>query len=229
MSKNRRRIDRDTAEQLLRGASAGGLDGNDPLLGRLAAAAAPPFPYEFAGEREALAGFRVAAHLDPSLRPRRPSMIKTALAKLLTLKAAAVLAGVSAGGVALAASTGALPNPLDHNPFGTSASAEPTGKPSAGPGGANGSPSPSLVGLCHAYLAGAGADHGKALDSPAFTVLITTAGGKEKVDVYCTNLLAGPSGDVKPDQAGSRPTGAPTSHSPGAPTARPTPTKHAEG
>jgi len=124
MSTNRRRIARATAEQLLRGASAGGLDARDPLLRRLAAATAPPFPDEFVGEREALAGFR-AAHLDPSLRPRRPSMIKTTLAKLLTVKAVAVLAGLSVGGVALAASTGTLPHPLDHNPFGAATSAKP--------------------------------------------------------------------------------------------------------
>jgi hypothetical protein len=150
-------------------------------------------------------------------------MIKTTLAKVLTLKAAAVLAGVSVGGVALAASTGAMPNPLDHNPFGASTSARPTDKPSARPAGADASPSPSLVGLCHAYLAGAGDNHGKALENPAFTVLITTAGGKDKVDVYCAALLSGPSGDAaNSDQAGSHRTGAPTAHPTGAPTAHPT-------
>jgi hypothetical protein len=146
-------------------------------------------------------------------------MIKTALAKVLTLKAAAVLAAVSAGGVALAASTGALPNPLDHSPSGTPASAHATANP--GPANAHGTPSPSLVGLCHAFVAGAGADHGKALESPAFTVLITTAGGKDKVDAYCAALLA--------SSEPTHPTGA--SHSANAPTTHPTgpPTTHGAG
>src|SRR6185312_16369620 len=61
------------------------------------------------------------------------------------------------------------------------------------PGGradASHAPSPSLVGLCHAYTAGNKSEHGKALDNPAFTILITTAGGKDKVDGYCQALLA---------------------------------------
>ena len=58
------------------------------------------------------------------------------------------------------------------------------------------SPSPSVVGLCHAYAAGAGADHGKALENPAFTVLITAAGGKDQVSAYCSDLLAKQSGEA---------------------------------
>lgn len=50
------------------------------------------------------------------------------------------------------------------------------------------SPSPSLVGLCHAYTAGAGSEHGKALDNPAFSALITAAGGRTGVDAYCAAL-----------------------------------------
>lgn len=138
-------------------------------------------------------------------------MIKTAMAKVLTLKAAAVLTAVSAGGVAVAASTGAIPNPLDDR----TAPAHST--PADNPG--KGSPSPNMRGLCTAFLAGAGSEHGKALESPAFTALITTAGGKDKVEGYCTALLATPAGN-----------GA-TNHPTGAPVTRPThaPAPHGSG
>jgi len=135
-------------------------------------------------------------------------MIKTMLAKLLTAKlavAAAAAAAVAAGGVAAVAATGNLPgSPDEHStstPATTADSAKPGGPATEATGSSHGeakesgavpsgSPSPSLVGLCHAYTAGAGSDHGKALESPAFTVLITTAGGKDKVDAYCVKVLA---------------------------------------
>ncbi len=198
-----RRINRDTAEQLLSGAPVGRRGGADPFAERLSELAVPAFPGELAGEGAAVAAFQAAAHLDPVTRPRRSSMLKSTLAKILTLKAAAVLAVTAAGGVALAASTGTLPDLLDHSPSSSASAAHATGKPSAkpadkgtGPGGASGSPSPNLDGLCHAYLAGAGADHGKALEDPAFTVLITTAGGKDKVDAYCSAVVANPPGNA---------------------------------
>ncbi|MFE9691304.1 hypothetical protein [Micromonospora sp. NPDC005806] len=150
-------------------------------------------------------------------------MSQIALAKLLTLKVgAAVVAVTATGGVAFAAATGTLPNPL------TDPSAKPsahaTGKPSdaadkgKGAGDAKGSPSPNLVGLCRAYRAGAGDNPGKALENPAFRVLITTAGDQEKVAAYCDRLLATEKG--KPSQA-ARPTATP-SHPAGKPGARPT-------
>ncbi|MGW5672008.1 hypothetical protein [Micromonospora sp. NPDC003776] len=150
-------------------------------------------------------------------------MSQFALAKLLTLKAGvAALAVTATGGVALAAASGTLPNPL------TDASATPSahasGKPSEaadkgkGPAGAKGTPTPNLVGLCHAFTAGAGDNPGKALENPAFRVLITTAGDKEKVAAYCDTLLAAEK--AKPSQA-ARPTATP-SHPTGKPSARPT-------
>ncbi|MEV6878395.1 hypothetical protein [Amycolatopsis sp. NPDC051128] len=135
-------------------------------------------------------------------------MIKTMLAKLLTAKlavAAAAAAAVTAGGVAAVAATGNLSGSSDSHSASSSApttasakssvstteAAEPShGDAKSNGAGPSGSPSPSLVGLCHAYTAGAGSDHGKALESPAFTVLITTAGGKDKVDAYCVKTLA---------------------------------------
>ena len=156
-------------------------------------------------------------------------MLKATLLRLLTVKAAAIAAVVvGTGGVALAASTGAIPNPLSSHPApAASASKSHPGAQdaSARPGSAD--PSPSLVGLCHAYTAGAGSEHGKALESPAFQALLTAAGGKDNVDAFCTGILA----SAKPDQPTSHPTGQPTSHPTGQPTSHPTgePTEHPTG
>src|SRR6478672_2586839 len=97
------------------------LDGSPPPdpttgLGRvLAAAAAPAVDRELAGELDALAMFR-AASLAPTPTPasRRPSMLKTTLTKLAATKllAATAVATAATGGIALAAATGSLPNPL---------------------------------------------------------------------------------------------------------------------
>jgi hypothetical protein len=139
-------------------------------------------------------------------------MIKTAMAKVLTLKAAAVLAAVSAGGVAVAASTGAIPNPLDDRPA-------PAHSTPAEDHSGKGSPSPNMRGLCTAFLAGAGSEHGKALESPAFKALISNAGGADKVESYCTTLLATPAGNASTDHPtgapATRPSHAPASHESG--------------
>jgi hypothetical protein len=230
-----RQLDRYTAEALLSGVPAA-RRGAGRLGEHLAAAAAPGRPEELAGWPVVLAAFR-AAHPQPVADQRRKPVIKTWLTKLLTVKAAAVLAvAATGGGVALAASSGTLPNPLADKPAVTPSTGHDTDRPGTAashPGGKGPSalPSPSLVGLCHAYEAGAGADHGKALESPAFTALITEAGGKDKVDGYCKTLLAtspgngsGPSAHPSGDSgdAGTQhPTGAPTEHPTGAPTSHP--------
>jgi hypothetical protein len=79
----------------------------DPLAGVLAAAAAPPRAAEQAGEDAAVTVF-LTEHLVPVSQSRRGQMIKSPLAKLLTMKVGAVALAFSAGGVALAASTGAF-------------------------------------------------------------------------------------------------------------------------
>lgn len=218
-----RRVDRDTAERLLSGAVVDPQDGPDVLVRLLAATRAPAHPVELAGESAAMDAFR-AAHLGLVLQPRRRSMLETALAKLLTLKvAAAAVATVAAtGGVALAASSGALPNPLGSDDPKAKPSAHATGKPSADADGkGNASPSPSLVGLCRAYKAGAGDNPGKALENPAFSVLITTAGDKEKVAAYCDTLLAAQKGDKTPGGPSTRPGGASETHPTGKPDSHP--------
>lgn len=70
----------------------------------------------------------------------------------------------------------------------------------------SGSPSPtaeptSVTGLCRAYLAITESRRRQALQDPKFAPLVTPAGGKGKVDGYCTQLLASPS----PSPAGSLP------------------------
>ncbi|NBH02576.1 hypothetical protein [Amycolatopsis sp. SID8362] len=241
-----RRLDRRTAEHLLDDAPA---TGRHALTDLLAAAAAPARDGELAGEHAALTAFR-DARLAPIPQLRRPSMIKSLLAKLLTAKVAALVAAgaVTATGVVAAAATGVLPSPLHGNsPAGSSVSDTPASAPSdshlpstdksRAHDASSASPSPSPVGLCHAYTSGAGAEHGKALENPAFSFLITTAGGREKVDAYCTQLLADQPGhpDVAvtgtssadhgrdhdgqshpsadhPDPAPTHPTGGPTTH-----------------
>jgi hypothetical protein len=242
-----RRIDRDTADALLRGDPAA-RRGAAWLGEHLAAAAAPAHPAELARRPLALAAFQ-AARLQPSPEQRRPSMTKSWLAKLLTAKVAALAAATVAGGAALAAGTGALPGPASRTPatISTAPAADTsrplgtvhgTGRPSATPShptpaGPAELPPASFVGLCHAYLAGAGAAQGKALDNPAFTALITAAGGRDKVDDYCTALLATPSaGATNPTPTRPvEPTGTPTSHPTGRPTSHPTgpPTSHPTG
>jgi hypothetical protein len=189
------------------------------LAARLAAATTVGLPSELTGEFAATAAFRSGS--DVAYIPRRASMIKTALAKVLTVKAVAILAALSAGGVALAATTGVLPNPLRETPVTPThpATTPHAGGNGGGQGGSDATPSPSLEGLCTAFLAGAGSEHGKALDNPAFTVLITAAGGRDGVEAYCATLQHG---------AADHPTGAPashpgnTDHPTGPPSAKPT-------
>jgi len=236
-----RPIDRDTVERLLDGVGLGSYVGHDALACVLTAATAPARPGELAGERRSVAAFE-AAHLAPATRPRRLSMIKSLATKILTVKAAAVLAGAAAatGGYALAATNGALPDPLTMNVPAASASASKgsaagkKAKPSTGKShsaGTKDSPSPSMVGLCRAYSAGNKAEHGKALESPAFTALIEAAGGKDKVGAFCDTVLA----SAAPDASKTHPNGQGNpDHPKGGPTDRPNgpttkPSKHAGG
>jgi hypothetical protein len=217
------RVNRETAENLL-----GGVPGGPESLSRvLAAAAAPAAPHELAGEQVVLAEFR-AARLHPISPPRRPSMLKTTVAKLLAAKllTATAVATAATGGVAFAAATNSLPEPVQgaaHNVFNAPAPRH-HGKPDPLPGrgnqpGAkssdapNGTPSPSLRGLCTAFQAGATSNDGKALTNPAFTALVTAAGGTSKLAAYCTTLIGAPS---------AHPTGKPSTHPSGKPSTHPT-------
>ncbi|NJC74303.1 hypothetical protein HC031_31995 [Planosporangium thailandense] len=206
-----RRLNPETAEQLLGSPSAGAHTGHPQLAALLAAAAAPGRPDELNSEEAAVSAFLAARHVAIP-RQRRLSTVKTLAMKALTVKVLAVLATTTTvGGVALAAKTGALPNPLAepaHTISSGLSAAEPTAtetraaappatrtataaSPSAVPDSPSPSkPAPKLIALCRAYQVGNKVSHGKALDNPVFTSLITAAGGRDKVEPYCTAVLA---------------------------------------
>jgi hypothetical protein len=222
------RIDRATAEALLSNAQ-GARRRAGPLGDLLTAVAAPARPEELVGGSAAMAAFRSACSRRAADRPGR-STIKGQLTRLFTVKVAALAVAAATGGIALAATSGALPNPLKDEPAVTVSNGPRTGRPSGvsphttrtGPGVL---PSPALFGLCGAYEAGA--DHRRSLADPAFTALVTAAGGVDKVDDYCKALLAAPSPGADPRTASSaagtqHPTAPPTEPPNGPPTQHPT-------
>ncbi|EFC82239.1 hypothetical protein FrEUN1fDRAFT_4628 [Parafrankia sp. EUN1f] len=174
---------------MLRGGPVNDGAGMDPLADLLAAVAVPARDGELDGEEAAVAAFR-EARLAHVTQPRRRSMIKLLLARLLTVKVAAMAAGATAvGGVAVAASAGVLPIAGGSG----SATVSPTATPSAevsvpaihhAPG-----VSASLLGLCHTYTAAAATNASTALDSPGMSALVTAAGGGGKVRAFCTKAL----------------------------------------
>jgi hypothetical protein len=194
------RIDRATAERILDGDPVDPQAGPDALVRLLATAAAPAAEPgalaeggEIAGEEAAVAAF-LRAHLAPPARQRRDLMIKTALAKVLTMKiAAAALAAVTAGGVWVATETSALRTlagggaPTASAP-GTHASAVPTPVSSADRAAYG---IAALAGVCEAYLAES--KHSsvpRPKISREFGALIAAAGGSEaKAGAYCRDLL----------------------------------------
>ncbi|MET9631157.1 hypothetical protein ABZX92_27205 [Lentzea sp. NPDC006480] len=191
---------------------------HDRLSDLLAAATAPARDHELAGEQAAVTAFR-AARLTAAPQPRRPRMLS-----LLSVKIAAT-AVAAAGGIALAAAAGALPGQqreepapaADTNVVSTTSTttAKNTQTPDQKPDN-TASPSPSLKGLCQAYTSGAGEDHGKARENPAFSALITAAGGADRVPAFCSGLLGDKAGKSnkpeKPDTPGN------SDHTPGKPT-----------
>jgi hypothetical protein len=208
-----RKIRRNAAEQLL-GGPAGPGAGPEQLARVLAAAAAPGRESELAGEEAAVAAFR-AHHLVPVTASRRGQMIKSPLAKLLTAKVLAVCVAVFAtGGVALAASDGALSSsqtPRGHG--GVSRPASPGGIAPQPTAAASPSSSPVVPGsardLCRALAgrvdpAGGAASVGRleqglaspelsqVLSSPLFSSLVSTAQGGANVPDYCGLLLGLP-------------------------------------
>jgi hypothetical protein len=149
--------------------------------------------------------------------------------KLLAAKAVLAAMGVTVGGVALAATTGHLPSNLTGTPAAARSAASTTAMPSANGKLAShptSSPSPSLHGLCHAYTGNVASSPGKALDNPAFSALITVAGGKDKVPAFCASLLATRPGNRPTSHPGGKPSSLPapanTTHPGGKPTTVPT-------
>lgn len=245
------RVTRRSAAQLL---DQSGNASAHSLSQLVAAATAPASHSELAGEHTAVTLFRAArlSAAAPIPRTRRRSMIKSAVAKLVAGKflAAGAVAAAATGGVALAAVTGNFPNPRPAIPSNTSAPASAgssshsspvssvtsatrpsrgnptTSRPSAT--ASSSTPKPSLTGLCLAYQAGVTSNPGSALQNPAFTALVTAAGGQSNVSPYCVTLIGAPASHPAGAPAGrsagapashraSHPAGAPTGQSAGAP------------
>jgi hypothetical protein len=182
----------------------------------LAAMTAPAAGQELAGERQAIASFAAAMRSHPpTLSPRRTPVPR----KVLTMKAAAaaLVAALSLGGVAAAAS-GLLPDQVspvaDQAPataaadaathgLGRAAAANLGGAANAGSADGQGRASAvgpdvtgaARAGLCRAWQAGQGADHGRRMDSVAFQALVDAAGGADQVAAYCEDVTAGASAE----------------------------------
>jgi hypothetical protein len=190
----------------------------------MSAASVAAFPGELAGEEAALAAFQAVTHTELVPSGGRASMIKTiVVSKLLTLKAAAVAAAavLSVGGVALAASTDVLPDPFSPRGPASTPAATLASNHSNGP---HATQSPSLVGLCKAYRAGAAEANEHVLANPAFAALVEAAGGRENVASFCYELVP-----ATPSRRGGRPTDVPRHDpsqlpTPSHPTGKPPPT-----
>jgi hypothetical protein len=211
--------DQDLLERLLDGRvdPASAPPGYGRLARLLAAATAPAAPEELAGEQRVLGEFTAVmrSHL-PTLSPRRTPVPR----KLLTIKAAAaaLVAVLSIGGVAAAAG-GLLPDQASPvagqavTTTGTDAAAHGLGKAaaanlggSAQAGATEGQGRASAVGpdataaaragLCRAWQAGQGGDHGRRMEAVAFQALVDAAGGADKVAAYCQDVTAGSSADA---------------------------------
>ncbi len=207
------RIDRDTAEQLLRGAAMARPGAAADVARVLSAASAPPNARELAGEEAAVAAFRTA-RLGPVAAPAGRSRLQAAGRRLTTIQVAVVALATTSvlGGVAFAASTDTFPYQRDERPPASvtpdparpSSQPTPTGpddRPSTTPPGAVPSdrpartgPAPSLVGQCRAYEARPPGKRRKALENPAFGALVAAAGGPDRVATYCTAVLGPDSG-----------------------------------
>jgi hypothetical protein len=212
--------DQDLLERLLEGRldSASAPPGYGGLARLLAAATAPAAPEELAAEQRVLAEFMaVMRSHPPTLVPRRSAVPR----KVFTMKAAAaaLVAVLSLGGVAAAAS-GLLPDQASPvaeqaaattgadaaaHGLGTAAVANLGGTAQAG--STDGLSRESVVGpdatgaaragLCRAWQAGQGGDHGRRMDAVAFQALVQAAGGADKVAAYCQDPAAGSSADAQ--------------------------------
>jgi hypothetical protein len=193
-------MDRRTADRLLRGDRTG-----HPLDQVLAAATAPATDRELAGEAAALAAFRAATH-SPATR-RRPSLVRSTLTRLLTLKVAAVALGTSAtiGGVALAANTRTLPETAAEHQPAVSAPATRTVTPKHGATTSPATPRPTasasaqpdrVTELCREFSRHDRDDRGRVLSDGGFGELVERAGDDDhdRVERFCGSRPRGTTG-----------------------------------
>jgi hypothetical protein len=148
MSDDRRQpMDPDRAEQLMAGAG----DPSDPVARLLAAVRAPAMAEELAREDHAVVAFRMSRWSADTERHAAPPRQRTGWARAFGVKGLAIGLGtaIALGGVALAATTGVLPNPLtgitsdngtSQAPRTSSAAPGSTPRTEPGPGQSVGSP-----------------------------------------------------------------------------------------
>jgi hypothetical protein len=212
--------DQDILEQLLDGRvdRASAPPGYGKLARLLAAAAAPAAPQELASQQRVMAEFAaVMRACPPTLSPRRTPVPS----KVFTIKAAAaaLVAVLSIGGIA-AAATGLLPGQASPvadqatattaadaaaHGLGQAAAANLAGTAQAGSTAGQGraaavgpdATGAARAGLCRAWQAGQGTDHGRQMDAVAFQALADAAGGADQVAAYCQDVTAGASADAR--------------------------------
>jgi hypothetical protein len=188
-------LDEGTAERLLTGRldPADAPPGYSPVAALLAAVSAPPDTEELAGQAAIVAVFAAAtrSHSPQLIDPRRSGV----LTKLLTAKAATAVLGVLMTGGVAAAATGNLPAPAQQAAHallggaGVPAPAEATATTRSHPVGPKAA-GPAVQGLCRAWSAGQGGQHGSKLDAPAFAALTKAAGGTNQIAAYCAQVTA---------------------------------------
>ncbi len=214
--------DRRDLERLLDGHPIG----SAALDGLLAAARSTGGPADHAGLGDALASFtelrttRSMAIPASERSPFKRAARRIASARMIIVAAVAVLA---TGGIAVAATTGSIPNPLPNSPHTSvvtpettsgEASSRRTSVPSTTPD-QTATSSQGATSTSTATDASSGAktsasassaflglcrswlarphDNGNADDSTAFDGLIAAAGGVDSVDSFCAQVLASPS------------------------------------
>jgi len=221
-------LNRANAEAILTGTATE----RSELAQIIAAARGSATSAELAGEAAAMIRFQ-AARLEPAaahgVTVRKRMSDKLLAAKV---GIAAALAAAATGGVALAAAAHTQTEPAHHalpastsvaapshdgtpTPRATKAAVPPPPPPShaaaasaapPAPGGAgshpSASPSRSLRGLCIAYFANE-ITGGKRMDNPAFGALVTAAGGKNKITIYCLTLLRADPHPTRPARSDS--------------------------
>ena len=198
--RSRLALDEGTAERLLTGRldAADAPPGYGRVVALLASVSAPPDTEELAGQGAVVAAFAAAARSRPArpvgvrlLTPRRSRV----LTRLLTAKAAAAVLGVLMTGGVAAAATGNLPAPAQQAAHallggaGVPAPAQATATTRTHPAGPDAA-GPAAQGLCRAWSAGQGGQHGSKLDAPAFAALTKAAGGTDQIAAYCARVSA---------------------------------------
>lgn len=184
----------------------------------IAAVTEPAHPRELAGERAAVAAFRQARRLSPS-PSRRRSTVPGLAARSLAAKVVISIGVLSFGGIAVAAETGSLPDAAQsaaHRLLGAvgvpDADEHAINQAGSGDGSQLDANHPAVPGLCRAFAAGEKDEHGTALDSTAFRALATAAGGEDKIEAFCAEVLADPSPgpSAVPSQGPTSPVPTPT-------------------